>query len=421
MTLVGTLEEYGYRLTSCGSGREAISRVQTDRPDMVISDLRLPDIDGLQVLHSLRKIDPEAIFILMTGYASMDTAVEALNDGAYAYVTKPFNVDEVHTTIRNALRQQKLARENKRLVGSLRKTNEELSQEIGQRQRAEEALQDSLARMKIAYDQATIYAQELRDEIDQRERAEQALARSERLRRLQVAQEAKEQERRRLAEELHDETLAELASVIVDLGFLSHRSQDLPTELAEGMTELRHRVRGTESKLRQIVQGIFPSVLTNLGLMPALRTYLEALADRPLSTPQPMELKLTATGLDNGRLPEDVEIAVYRVVQQGMINAIQHSQASELEVSLHLSSAELSLSISDDGQGFDTEGVRNTPSTGHFGLVNLRDRIEGLKGSIDIDSQPSVGTTIRATIPVQKTTPGAEVQTSVYVLGNRGH
>ena len=417
-TLVGTLEDQGYRLTGCETGREAIEAIRTSPPDVVVCDLRLPDADGLTILQSLRETNPEAAFILVTGYASVDTAVDALNEGAYAYITKPFNMDEVNSTIGNALKQQRLVRENARLVESLQSANKDLNLEVSQRTRAEEALQDSLKRMKIAYDQATIYAQELREEIDQREKAEEALVRSEELRRRQAAQEAREQERKRLAEELHDETMAELASVVVDLGFFTRHSGPLPLELDEGLGELRTRVRDSERNLRQIVSGIFPSLLTNLGLVSALRSHFDDLAGRPSPGSGPMEIVLAAAGLDDGRLPEDVEIAAYRVVQQAVTNAIQHAHASKMEVELTWKGAELQLGIADDGVGFDVERLDRTGASGHFGLINLRDRIEGLNGAIEINSKESAGTKIRATVPTATVSSGSgQLHTAVFLLG----
>lgn len=113
-TLVGALEDQGYHVTAFESGREAIGSIQDGPPDLVIADLRLPDADGLEILQALRGINTEAAFMVVTGYASVDTAVEALNEGAFAYITKPFNMDELNNTIRNALRQQALLRENRR-------------------------------------------------------------------------------------------------------------------------------------------------------------------------------------------------------------------------------------------------------------------------------------------------------------------
>lgn len=150
---------------------------------------------------------------------------------------------------------------------------------------------------------------QLRDEITQRQAAEVALARSEALRRLQVAAEAKEQERKRLAEELHDQTLAQLSSIIVELGFLAKQSQtggngNTNSAIIQHLDDLRARVRTTEEGLRQIVQGIYPAVLTNLGLVPALRAYFEQLTVQPVNNPTAIKIELVSSGLDSERLPE---------------------------------------------------------------------------------------------------------------------
>ena len=420
-TLVVNLEEMGYRMLGCASGLEAIRTIRETPPDLVLADLRLPDLDGLDILQALKEVSPGAAFILMTGYASVDTAVEALNAGAYAYITKPFNMDEVHSTIRNAIQQQRLLRESRRLLDSLQQTNRELAQEVTQRTLTEETLQETLGKVEVAYQQTTIYAEELREEVAQRRRAEDALARSEELRRLQAAQEARDQERKRLAEELHDQTLAELSSVVVDLGFLARTASVLPPDVESALSELRTRVRDAERGLRLMVQGLFPSVLTNLGLMPALRSFLEELAGRPIVGPNPLALELREIGLDDGRLPEEIEIAVYRVVQQGLVNTVQHAQARRLEVEISWEAAYLIVTISDDGIGFDMASLELTPTAGHFGLLNLRDRIEGLSGQLDIESEPLVGTTLRVKIPTQKVGQGTDtVQTSRYMLRSQG-
>ena len=169
-TLLANLEDQGYRVVASENGRDALAFIRNDSPKVVISDLRLPDSDGLDILHALKEDNPEAAFILVTGYATVDTTMEALNEGAYAYITKPFNMDEVQSVVRNALLQQRLVQENRRLVNSLQRANEDLNAEVQQRKRAEGALQGSLERVETSYQQATIYAQELREEIDQRAR-----------------------------------------------------------------------------------------------------------------------------------------------------------------------------------------------------------------------------------------------------------
>jgi two-component system response regulator PilR (NtrC family) len=99
VTLADILEEQGYQVIGCQSGIEGAQLIKQSPPDVVIADLRLPDLNGLQLLETLKEIKPEAAFILITGHASLETAVAALNDGAFAYVTKPFNIDEVCTEV----------------------------------------------------------------------------------------------------------------------------------------------------------------------------------------------------------------------------------------------------------------------------------------------------------------------------------
>ena len=139
-TLAANLEDQGYRVIRCPTGTEGLTRIAEDPPDVVIADLRLPDVGGLDLLENLKEVKPEAAFILITGHASLETAVEALNEGAFAYITKPFNMEEVYSIVRNALRQQRLLLENQRLVETLQTSNADLSSEIAERQRTEEKL-----------------------------------------------------------------------------------------------------------------------------------------------------------------------------------------------------------------------------------------------------------------------------------------
>ncbi len=153
-TLAANLEHQGYQTITCKNGKEALACIQQDHPDVVISDLRLPDGSGLKLLECLKEINPEAAFILITGHASLETALEALNEGAFAYVTKPFGMDEVYTVVRNALKQQRLMLENQKLIESLQQSNRRLADEIIERKSAEQAQRalevKALAQSKLA-------------------------------------------------------------------------------------------------------------------------------------------------------------------------------------------------------------------------------------------------------------------------------
>ena len=241
-----------------------------------------------------------------------------------------------------------------------------------------------------------------------------------RVERFDAAEIAREEERKSLAEELHDETMADLGSLAVELAFMKRDAARVSPELEAGLDEIRERLRAADGRLREIVQGIFPPVLSLRGLASALNSHFNDLATRTIDGTHPLEIQLRTTGFDLERLPENVEIGVYRVIQQGVANVIKHAQATVLRVDLTWSDSELSFSLIDDGVGFDVENPKESPATGHFGLVNLRDRTESMMGSIEIESKASAGTTIRGRVPVANEVPRPkEGQTAVYVLNNQ--
>jgi len=122
-TLCGILEDAGYRVIGLERGGDALKMIRISPFDVVITDVRLPDVGGIEILELAKEINPDAAVIIMTGYASVETAVDAVNQGAYAYFVKPVNPDEMKTTIANALKQQRLALENKGLVESLQRSH----------------------------------------------------------------------------------------------------------------------------------------------------------------------------------------------------------------------------------------------------------------------------------------------------------
>ncbi len=118
--LVKILSREGYRLHQASSGEEALKLFQDIPIDLVLTDLRLGGMSGLELLRHARDVDPEVIVIMMTAYASVETAVEAMRGGAYDYITKPFINDEIRVVIRRALDQRHLSRENRHLKRELR-------------------------------------------------------------------------------------------------------------------------------------------------------------------------------------------------------------------------------------------------------------------------------------------------------------
>ncbi len=116
------LGKEGYRLTLAESGRKATEIFDKSSFDLVISDIKMPDMSGVEVLRHIKETDPSVPVIMVTAYASAETAVEALRLGAYDYLTKPFKLEELKANIRNALEKVRLKRENETLKRELKKT-----------------------------------------------------------------------------------------------------------------------------------------------------------------------------------------------------------------------------------------------------------------------------------------------------------
>lgn len=115
------------------NGQEAIRALKKDIFDLIITDLMMPGADGMDVLREAKERNPESVVILVTGYASLDSALQAIRGGAYDYIRKPFKLDELEIVVKNACEKIMLVRENKGLLQRLRETLDELKLQEGQR------------------------------------------------------------------------------------------------------------------------------------------------------------------------------------------------------------------------------------------------------------------------------------------------
>ena len=107
--------EDGFRVACAENAKKALTILESDQFDIILADIKMPGMDGLEMLRRIKSIKPDSIVIVMTAFATVDTAVKALKDGAYDYVTKPFDPDDLTHLIRNATKQISLADENENL------------------------------------------------------------------------------------------------------------------------------------------------------------------------------------------------------------------------------------------------------------------------------------------------------------------
>ena len=140
-TLALIFDQKGYETETALTGREAIEKARERFFNLAFLDIKLSDMEGVELLTPLKKMYPNMLVIIITGYASLETAVRALNDGAAAYITKPLNMDAVLATVKEGLEKQRLVMENRRLY-------QEAQQELVERKRAQEELKKSEKRYR---------------------------------------------------------------------------------------------------------------------------------------------------------------------------------------------------------------------------------------------------------------------------------
>lgn len=202
-----------------------------------------------------------------------------------------------------------------------------------------------------------------------------------------------EQERRAIALELHDQIGQQLAALKINLFRMEHGLADPNRALR--IRDCMEIAETTLSQVRDLALDLRPSVLDNLGLLPALEWYVQHQSDRTDCV-----IDLLAEPLPE-QLPGDVLTAAFRIVQEAVNNALRHSNAHHIEVRLRQAGGELHLSIKDDGTGFDVQTGKQSGREGEsIGLLGMRERSELVGGRFSIHSQPGKGTEVRAELPL---------------------
>lgn len=125
--LENLLTEENHEVIACPNGLEAIERCQHQKFDLAITDLKMPGAGGMEVLKKIRKIHPDTLVILITGYASLESAVQAIREGAYDYITKPFKLEQFKIVVNNAREKIRLIRDNQRLFDELQEAYRQLN------------------------------------------------------------------------------------------------------------------------------------------------------------------------------------------------------------------------------------------------------------------------------------------------------
>jgi len=208
--------------------------------------------------------------------------------------------------------------------------------------------------------------------------------------RLRHSLEASEQERKRWARELHDETLQALGGLQMLLSSALRSGDD--ERLRGAARNVVEQVGIEIANLRSLIVELRPPALDEIGLVPAIETLAKRIASSEGLT---VETNIALALEGSERLAPDVESTVYRVVQEALTNVAKHAVASHVELELLMNDGAVAVAVRDDGRGFDPAA----PAEG-FGLLGMRERVTLAHGKVSIESGPGVGTVVRALIPV---------------------
>ncbi len=208
---------------------------------------------------------------------------------------------------------------------------------------------------------------------------------------------AQEDERRRIARDLHDELGQSLTSLLVGLRAVEESSTE--EAIRQQVRALRRIGSDTHEEIRRLARGLRPAVLDDVGLQPAL----ERLVD-DLCAIQDIDAQLEPCSPALPRLPGEIETTLYRIVQEATANATRHGGATQLRLSFSCTPDEVRLVIRDNGRGFDPGQVlQRTDSSAPFGLTNIFERAWLCGGDVLLQSTPGAGTTVEVRIPLPKT------------------
>ncbi len=200
--------------------------------------------------------------------------------------------------------------------------------------------------------------------------------------------ETQEEERRRIAKELHDALGQMLVAAKFNMDVLQDKLTSTDDDVKKRVAGIKDMLNQIMIEVRKISYDLMPGILEDFGLSPALGY----LCDQ-LSQTGGLKVQFITAGM-NERLPRQVEVGLYRIAQESLNNVVKHAQAREATVQLIKNERTITLSIEDDGRGFEAETDRSDPMSGGMGLMNMRERADAIRASFFIHSKKDHGTEI---------------------------
>jgi signal transduction histidine kinase len=368
-SLVRTLRDAGYQVIEAGTGGEALS-LAADNPDLITLDVHLPDMLGFEVCKRL-KSDPATSHIpilhLSSTYIDPDARVQGLSSGADAYLAEPIDRAELVATVGALLRlknAENLARQQAKIAEDARQELARLNDTL------EKKVAERTAELRNANDSLRVLSGRL----------------------LQ----AQDEERRRIARELHDSVGQLLVAIKMNNATAVDRIKATCTEASDDLRTNDNLVDEILRSIRTISHLLHPPLLDEAGLPSALRLYVEEFSAR---SGIKVHYDCEASQM---RLPIEVETALFRIAQECLGNVHRHSSSPTATLRFYIEGKKAHLQVKDDGHGITSERQREIAiGGGGVGLRGIRERIAQAGGELQINSS-SKGTTVEVAVPIEK-------------------
>ena len=288
-------------------------------------------------------------------------------------------MSETYTQAKDALVNLQLLQDKEI---QLRKRRDDLERSLRKMQATVDRAQDLLAQVSLAF---SLFQGGIEDSL-QAQNYDQKIEIG-----LRVIK-AQEEERRRVAREIHDGPAQTLANIVLRLEIAEQLLEFNPTRIKAELSDLKNLVRSNLHDVRRIIFDLRPMTLDDLGIVPAISKYLDN-----FQANYGIKCEFLIEGQEK-RLHPALKVALFRLVQEGMTNVAKHANSSKVDISLIYQEDRTIARIQDYGKGFEVSLALTTPGE-HFGLIGMREQVEMFSGHLSIQSTLGKGTTIELSIP----------------------
>jgi signal transduction histidine kinase len=332
---------------------------------------------GLETLDLARFHEQALITLVLPGYSPSTRDVMVRRAGKFfAEAITP--IEKTHRTAQED--NDQLVQLNQALhlrSADLIASNRQLQQEILQRKSVEESLRKS----ERHYSQLLEQSRHMQEQL--RLLSRQLLS-------------AQEEERKMISRELHDQIAQTLTGINIQLATLKAEAMVNVKGLQKKITRTQRMVEKSVDIVHRFARELRPTVLDDLGLIPALHSYMKGFTRR---TGIHIHFR-TFSSSRIEQLNNTTRTVFYRVAQEALTNVARHAHASRVEVNFEKHPNAICLKIKDDGKSFQAQRVMHSKRNTRLGLIGMRERLEMVGGSFSVESAPGKGTTVRAQIPL---------------------